>query len=75
MFVYKNMGRLLALIFICLFCGCSGPSKTQLKVLLHQARTSNRECHRMLKAYEGLRCSSHPEQGFGSDELNVGGIR
>lgn len=54
--------------------GCAGPSKARLKVLLHECRDSNRERLRMLREYENMNCSSHPEQTAGSLEMGLGGF-
>jgi len=63
-------------VFLLSVAGCAGPSKVRLRVLLMEARDSNRECHRVIKQYEvGGRCRAHPEQGFGALEMNLGGMR
>lgn len=69
--------RALVVFGAVLLGGCSvlnpKPTRTQYAELLHQCRDANREHIRMLKEYEKMKCESHPEQGAGSVESDLGG--
>lgn len=63
----------LAVILFAALTGCgrkNGISRERCVELLHQARTQNRECHRLLREYEREDCAKHPEQKMGEADFN-----
>ena len=61
---------------VALLAGCSGPSRNQYAILLHECRESNREHLRLYKACEERLVVNGvpvPEQSRGSAEMGLGG--
>ena len=67
--------KLVLLTAVVILTACSGPSKAQYVKLLHECREANREHLRMIKEYDAANCDSRPEQGFGTVEMGIGGVK
>jgi hypothetical protein len=59
-------------------CACSMPVRgvtlNRCRELLGEAREHNRECRRIVKAYESENCQSNPEQAAGGYDFGGAGF-
>lgn len=67
------MKIILALALGLIGCAQAGVSRDRCKVLLSQARQANRECHRLIVAYDQADCVNHPAQDFSALNFGEGG--